>query len=140
LVDAPERVTEIIENYEYTGDCFDNGHSIDNWLIRSNNMCNLFADRIAANGNVPNAGPCGLSLGNTIRNNFAIYPNPSDGYFQITSLNGELYDFKIYNSQGKIQLEGNTASELNLELNPGLYLIHIFNANGQGSIEKIIIY
>ena len=42
-----------IDNYEYLNDCFDNGHSIDNFSQRADELAYLFAMQLIANGNNP---------------------------------------------------------------------------------------
>lgn len=139
LVDGPISVFDIIENYEYTGDCFDNGHSIDNWVLRSNNMANLFAGRIAENGNEPNDGPCALSI-NEEHVILTVYPNPSTGivHFNTVDLNPKLV--QIFNTKGQLILEKTMSNQLQVTLPTGLYFIHLVDERSMKiATQKLII-
>jgi dienelactone hydrolase len=75
--------TDIIENYRYLGNCFDNGHALDNISRRAGNIAELFAQKIASNGNTPRR-ECTLSTDETrIRMHISVYPNPSASLISI---------------------------------------------------------
>lgn len=135
---GPERVVDIIENYEYTGDCFDNGHSIDNWVLRSNAMAELFANRIEANGNTPYAGPCDLSI-EKVERSFQLYPNPSGGEIHLVSegiFNGQI---TIYTLEGKIIDQFQLTALKTISLSKGIYLIQL-QSSDKNYFEKVIVY
>lgn len=138
---GPTRTVEIIENYEYMGDCFDNGHSIDNWLTRSNSMANLFAERIALNGNAPNPGPCNASVPtNSIENlEVRVFPNPSAGIIHIeNNLNMDM-NISVYSMDGKSVFTTEFAtSTISLNLPKGIYLIRVLTHHGQ-VFKKVVI-
>jgi hypothetical protein len=78
LAIAPHYTADIINNYNYTGDCFANGHSIDNLNLRLQHMLNLFSQKIQSNGNVPNANCTSLGIANmTEALELNIFPNPA---------------------------------------------------------------
>lgn len=140
LAEGPVKTVDIIENYEYMNDCFDNGHSIDNWVLRSNNMAELFANRIAENGNFPNSGPCELGIApNEI--NFSIYPNPSTGTVAVWTGQSAEMNLIVYSSDGKLILEKMIFENTELHLSPGIYFVHLFtNKSQQSSTQKLVVY
>lgn len=136
---APIRKVDIIENYEYLNDCFDNGHSIDNWVMRSDSMAALFANRVALNGNSPTSGPCDLAIEpeHLFNQEVIIYPNPSQGTFYLSNVReGDFAD--IYSLEGKlitrIQPQSNTA----YSLPSGAYFIH-YASSAYSTIKKLIV-
>lgn len=137
LVDGPERVSEIIENYEYSNDCFDNGHSIDNWVTRSNNMANLFATRIEDNGNTPTTGPCFASL-TSEEIGLVAYPNPSTGLITLSPTGNEIMNVTIFSSNGSIVKNFNMNSSTEINLLPGIYLLKISNSANY-SVQKLVV-
>lgn len=145
LGSSPTRTVEIIENYEYMGDCLDNGHSIDNWITRSNNMAELYATRVQENGNTPNDGPCFAAINESqLLPSFKIYPNPTDAKFTVKienyNVTGEL---KIYKITGELLLTKTILNsiELEFEFEPGVYLVDI-NSGSKVDIvrQKLIVY
>lgn len=138
LAEAPVRVTDIIENYEYTGDCFDNGHSIDNWLTRSNNMAVLFATRVEENGNIPNPGPCNLSI-EEIKMDLTLFPNPTTGQINFKTNGTETCFVEIYTSEGKLVQSMNFSQNGDVHLNSGIYIVKITSGD-QSEIQKVIVY
>lgn len=140
LADGPERVVNIIENYEYTGDCFDNGHSIDNWLLRSNSMAELFALRVQANGNVPFPGPCDLAISEgTIEPFVSIYPNPSSGLVNFKCVNNATCNVKIYNSAGVHVTTFICNQTTTFPLKAGIYIVEM-QLNNKTQYKKLIVY
>ncbi len=125
LADSPQRVTEIVENYEYLNDCFDNGHSIDNWITRSNSMADLFAIRIDENGNTPNDGPCFMGISSDDLN-VDVFPNPSNGTVQLSYTGNQIATVYVYSSQGDIVYEQNFSGQSTIQLTPGIYFLKIY--------------
>lgn len=138
LPNSPVRTVDIIENYEYMNDCLDNGHSIDNWITRSQNMAELFAARVVLNGNTPGSPPCNLGI--PVQNilNITVYPNPSSGIVKLENLSGEKIDIELYTNDGKRINQGTLQQTLQLELNEGSYILRCFSESGQ-YMEHIII-
>ena len=139
LAESPERTVDIIENYEYMNDCFDNGHSIDNWVLRAQNMADLFAERIAENGNEPNSGPCNLSHDPTAQFNIDFYPNPSNGVLTIRHDFYQNLIIRIYEMDGSLVREFNTPKQKTIELPTGVYNVQISSSNYEMSAFKRLI-
>lgn len=133
LTTPPARKVDIIENYDYLNNCFDNGHSIDNWVTRSDSMALTFANRVAANGNSPTSGPCNLETADFTQNiEINVFPNPNTGQFTITnSPEGSI--IAIYTADGKLISKEGISSKSNFSLNKGLYIIQI---SSEGSVIK----
>jgi pimeloyl-ACP methyl ester carboxylesterase len=83
---AASRVrADIIENYRFLGNCFDNGHAFDAVMLRAATIAELFAGKIAANGNVPRT-ECTLSAGYAgIQMHMSLYPDPSSSLITIVA-------------------------------------------------------
>jgi alpha/beta superfamily hydrolase len=136
----PVRKVEIIENYEYLNDCFDNGHSIDNWVNRSDSMAVLFANRVLSNGNTPTSGPCDLSEPNKDKNEFniKIFPNPGNNEYSILNAPSGSNLF-VYSFDGKLVQKTDLSTNSSFYLSNGLYIIQIRSIDGQVlHIEKLI--
>lgn len=126
---------EIIENSEYLNDCFDNGHSIDNLTIRAQNMSDLFAAQIAANGNIPSES-CLNGLQETlITELIKISPNPVDEILHIQSTTGfQSNTYEILSLTGEVIRRGTLISnqiDLNF-LSKGYYILQL---NGKTSLK-----
>ena len=126
---------EIIENSEYLNDCFDNGHSIDNLTIRAQNMSDLFAAQIAANGNVPSES-CLNGLQETlITELIKISPNPVDEILHVQSTTGfQSNTYEILSLTGEVIRRGTLISnqiDLNF-LSKGYYILQL---NGKTSLK-----
>jgi endonuclease I len=83
------------------------------------------------------AGKTAISLDENL---ISIYPNPSNGTFTIVNSNPE-FSIEIYNLLGQRVFESkviNGISEINTNLNQGIYLVKISDA-AETSIKKIII-
>lgn len=103
---------DIIENYEYLNDCFDNGHSIDNLNLRTQNMANLFANRIAANGNVPSSS-CTNEIGEkeTI-SQIVLYPNPAENSISFKNQHQFIgQNFEIWSLTGIMLMSGKISDQ-----------------------------
>ncbi len=74
---SPQYVTEIVSNYNYMNDCFANGHSIDNVVLRSSNLAGFFSGVISSNGNVPPMNCSLISVPEISQSDFSLYPNPA---------------------------------------------------------------
>lgn len=126
---------EIIENSEYLNDCFDNGHSIDNLTIRAQNMSDLFAAQIAANGNIPSES-CLNGLQETlIIELIKISPNPVDEILHVQSTTGfQSNTYEILSLTGEVIRRGTLMSnqiDLNF-LSKGYYILQL---NGKTSLK-----
>ena len=84
-----------------------------------------------------------LSVNEVLDNNIVIYPNPANSVINITSNNSDIHSFDLYNAIGELML---TKSELNSksitinrnELNSGIYISKITDANGNSVVRNII--
>lgn len=116
---------EIIENYEYMNDCFDNGHSIDNLNLRAQNMADLFATQIAENGNLPSA-TCFNTIEESDLNVIRISPNPSDKSILLQSSKSLINsNYKIISPTGQVFKAGKlSTNEIDISnLSNGYYFL-----------------
>ncbi len=73
-----------------------------------------------------------------------VYPNPSNGIFNLSVNNNNPYDIAIYNIQGKLiysekSNSGNTIKEINLRgMTSGIYLLRVLS-NNKAETSKLII-
>lgn len=122
LPSPPLLTAEIIENYEYNNDCFDNGHSIDNWQQRTQNFCDLFAQRILQNGN---PGPS-CEMGTTNHElSVSVFPNPSSGFITINTPLADNCTIRISDAQGRVVYDQAIKKTLHLFLKNGVYTISV---------------
>lgn len=139
LGDSPVRTVDIIENYEYMNDCFDNGHSIDNWVMRSQNMADLFATRVQENGNVPDDGPCHLNITDLASIDVTIYPNPSNGLVTIANSQNEQLKVEVFTTEGKQIQSFNCKGTHQIKLDQGAYIFHISSESRDKIVFKRVI-
>ena len=74
---------------------------------------------------------------------FNIFPNPGNGYFQLT-WQGSFDSYKVMNTIGQVIkneiIQGQSSMNLDLtEYRTGLYILHMNNSEGQNIIRKLII-
>ncbi len=134
---GPTFTADIVENYEYMNDCLDNGHSVDNPVLRAGNMADLFAQRVADNGNFPGTS-CNIGLQEN-ELPFKVAPNPSEGMIVIESSVSD--GIVIYNSLGKVVYRGKiSAGENKLDLTrmgKGVFMIQL--ESNPGGIIRLVI-
>ena len=72
-----------------------------------------------------------------IRNNIEVYPNPTQGILNIFSNQQEMYDYEIYDSNGKLVQKSKLSNhQINMIQFPsGLYIIVLFNKNSVNTIK-----
>lgn len=127
---APVSQADIINNYSYQNNCPDNGHSIDNRPLRLQNMVDLFATRIASNGNDP-ATNCIVALDQRVESPLIrLYPNPSHDKvtLEVEDLNHQT-KFVLVDAVGRTVFAGELKGgkvELDLGgISPGIYFVHL---------------
>jgi hypothetical protein len=127
---APVFQADIVNNYAYLNNCFSNGHSIDNFSLRVQNMTNLFANKIALSANNPTTN-CTLNKvfsEEKVQKNMLIYPNPASNQINLNvSGNSVGGNYKLFDYTGKLILSDKIISEntiININnLRNGIYLI-----------------
>jgi hypothetical protein len=113
-------VAEIIENFEYQNDCFDNGHSIDNINARLTTLNSSFSEIISNSGNNPLSN-C-ESLVQDIHEASEPFPNPVEHTLYLKNSGVEK---RIFDVQGKLILK-TSDSQINFnQFSSGIYLIKI---------------
>lgn len=134
---GPTFTADIVENYDYTNNCLDNGHSVDDVMLRAGNMATLFAQRVADNGNFP-----GTTCDASLKENelpFKVAPNPSEGMIVVESTVND--GILVYNSLGKLVYRGKiNAGENKLDLTrmgKGVFMIQL-ESNASGIIRLVI--
>ena len=115
-------IADIIENYEYQNDCFDNGHSIDFISTRLNTMNSNFANIISISGNNPSTN-CETFVENE-QQLAAPFPNPVQFILHLPASSERKL---IFNSMGKLISESTEKDIDCCHLQPGLYIIQIGN-------------
>ena len=123
---------DIIENYSYLNNCFSNGHSIDLFALRVQNMTNLFANRIALSINNPQNN-CNPTLNDDLskdEKSFILFPNPATNQLTVFA-NSQLQglSYVVYNIMGESVLKGiihsgNTQIDLS-NLSSGMYFFNV---------------
>lgn len=96
---------DIISNYTFNGNCFSNGHSVDNLALRSNTMLDFFSDRLIREGNT---GPdkCGNTTTQSLKlTPFKCYPNPVENILTIETYQPNL-SYTITDITGKVYASG----------------------------------
>jgi alpha/beta superfamily hydrolase len=139
---APTYTADIVTNYQYMNDCFDNGHSIDNFTLRSQNIANFFAVKIAASGNDP-AFNCLTSIeANDEMNRVSVYPNPATEVIIVRS-NSVIRSYTLIDNTGRAVLSGiANQNSIQIQLNflqSGNYFLEIIDEHGK-AVRRIQKY
>ena len=126
---APVYRSEIIANYEYQNDCFDNGHSLDNPSLRMSQLVDFFSQGIDTAINHPGWSCQAIGIPETdLSAKIKLYPNPV-----IDRLNFRIdasllpLEYVLYSTSGQTILSG-TAKEATQSLSvstlsPGNYYL-----------------
>lgn len=138
LPSPPSYTASIIENFDYLNNCLSNGHSIDNWLVRSQEMADLFAQRIQVNGNTGNASNCAAGMNQLAVSMIQVVPNPSNGSFKLEGEPGTHYNAMIYTVSGQILSKFEFTHSKQLTLETGVYFILLNTEFGTG-VKRVII-
>jgi alpha/beta superfamily hydrolase len=129
---TPVYQADIVNNYQYLNDCTDNGHSIDNFPLRTQNITNFFATQIAATGNTPSS-VCASSIPNIEKAAILLYPNPTQQSFTIQSVTS-IDLLNIYDIHGRRVFNAttlNSTSTINIsQLEPGCYIVECVTTSG----------
>lgn len=83
--------------------------------------------------------PCMVNLDNLENENIHVYPNPSNGHFQIYGLNSGVDNIKVVDAFGKRVLEGNKTQFDLSSFSTGFYNVIITKENKETVIKKISI-
>lgn len=133
---APVYQADIVYNYAYLNNCFSNGHAIDNFNLRVQNVTNLFANKIALSNNNPaaNCTVSAVNMADKTNKGVLIYPNPASNQLNIkVPINSVGESYKLFDYTGKLLLKNKIVSEtisINIEnLNEGIYLICVGDRN-----------
>ncbi len=135
MSNPPVFQADIVANYNYMNNCLSNGHAIDNIALRTQNMVDLFAARIALNGNTPQSNcTVGINQNQAPESSFTLYPNIINATtpLQINSNQPEANYF-IYDALGRLQQFGKihaAQTKVDLQALPqGMYVIRLSNGN-----------
>jgi hypothetical protein len=93
--------------------------------------------------NVPYTDCTGLGVNEQEENLYVLYPNPSNGSFEIEMGNVEDYTVQILDLAGRLQATKSAKTSHmqfdNLSLNYGVYIVHITNEKGISQTIKVLI-
>ncbi|MEI7595206.1 MAG: endonuclease [Bacteroidota bacterium] len=73
---------------------------------------------------------------NNINNNVLVYPNPSNGIVNIVCDGMQIENIQVTDILGQIVLNKNNANSI--ELNKGLYFVHVFTNKGE-AVKRVVI-
>jgi len=83
-----------------------------------------------------NRGPLGIEENTT--NYFSIYPNPTNGVFNINS-NSTITEIAVYNNLGQLLFTSEEKNQVNISsLSQGIYFVKIKDENGQTETKKVV--
>jgi hypothetical protein len=140
---APFYQADIIYNYNYMNDCAANGHSIDNIVLRTQHMADLFSVVIDSSGNVPPMNCSLISVPELSEFDFVLYPNPTKNKVSLQYSKGiQITKILIKDLQGRMISEVNCSSDMPEILfpestNSGMYFLEI--CCDKGRIMKRVI-
>lgn len=140
---APVFQADIVNNYSYLNNCFSNGHSIDNFNLRVQNMTNLFANKIALSSNNPQFN-CSLNYLRPIslsQEKISVYPNPTNHLIHVKVMNALIGNtFRVYDFTGNLVLSEmiiSSQTEIDVKkFSDGVYFICI---EGQANCQRFAI-
>ncbi|MFM7216594.1 MAG: T9SS type A sorting domain-containing protein, partial [Bacteroidota bacterium] len=99
---TPVYRAEIVSNYEYGNDCFDNGHSIDNPALRFSQVLQFFSEGLDTTANHP-PNACSSSSVGAVTEVPAFNVRLSGGYLQLTWSNAPVRQHvAVHGADGKL--------------------------------------
>ncbi len=110
---VPRYQADIVQNYMYLGNCFSNGHSLDNPYNRMQSMVELFAEKVRKSGNNPWQN-CLINseIPHSDSPQLVLYPNPVMAELNIKVPNNLLGTlFQILHISGQVMYIGSLDSE-----------------------------
>ena len=135
---------DVLTNPIYTWylDGIETGGVINGVIIQSGEYTLTVTDDLGCEQS-SSALQANLSFKDIIDNNILVYPNPANKVINITSNNSNIYSFELYNAIGELML---SKSDINSkvmsinrnELNSGIYISKITDANGNAVVRNII--
>lgn len=131
-----KRKIDVTENYAYLNNCFSNGHSIDNVVLRTQNMAELFAQRLVSIGNTPTQG-CQLHAATES----VQLPEVLLNQHQLVILSAEHFtQLTIHDALGRIVQSGKVCGnhfELSHEIKSGNYVIELVTDAGKRYTKRL---
>lgn len=111
-VSAPVYRAEIVNNFEYLNDCFDNGHSVDNIAQRTAEVADFFSQGIDTSFNHTGWSCQAIGVAESpIKGRVDLFPNPSlDEVFLQTAPELLPLEYTLYSGSGKIVRQGVAAT------------------------------
>ncbi|MFM9007828.1 MAG: T9SS type A sorting domain-containing protein, partial [Bacteroidota bacterium] len=137
---APVIRSEIVYNYEYGNDCFDNGHSIDNTVLRFSQVLQFFSEGIDTTSNHP-PNACSSSSVNTLVDEPLLNVAVSGGYLQLVwSGTPVRQQVVIFSSDGSKAAERYTESNsASFDVSGWAAGVYIVRLAGSGLSRKVVI-
>lgn len=133
---APLFLADIVYNYNYMNDCIANGHSIDNVLLRSQHMAELFSLVIDSSGNIPPMNCNVISVSEISEIDVVVYPNPTNSKLYIDHDPGlQIQKICLRDILGKeLFTEKNNKNQLEINLpdkiQSGIYFLEVSFSTG----------
>jgi hypothetical protein len=87
--------------------------------------------------------PCsGVNEINNDEITFNVFPNPNNGTFTVLNSSANAGDIAVYDAQGRVlqtvRLNGGAQSQLTIDV-AGIYMIRMIDANGNTSVQQVIV-
>jgi acetyl esterase/lipase len=132
---APVYLADIISNYEYTNDCFDNGHSVDDLPLRTSRIVDFFSQGIDTAANHTGWSCSVIGVPETdFETKIRLFPNPVSDRLEIAADVSLLpLEYVVYSAVGQAVLSGALKEPLQTVpvslLTPGNYFIRFTGYN-----------
>ena len=136
--------TDVLTNPSYTWylDGIETGGVINGVIMQSGEYTLTVTDDLGCEQSSL-ALQANLSVNEVANNDIVIYPNPANSVINITSNNSDINSFDLYNAIGELMF---TKSNINSkvmrinrnDLNSGIYISKITDANGNAVVRNII--
>lgn len=136
--------TDVLTNPSYTWylDGIETGGVINGVIMQSGEYTLSVTDDLGCEQSSL-ALQANLSVNEVANNDIVIYPNPANSVINITSNNSDINSFDLYNAIGELMF---TKSNINSkvmrinrnDLNSGIYISKITDANGNAVVRNII--
>jgi hypothetical protein len=112
---APVYRSEIVYNYEYLNDCFDNGHSVDNIAQRTAEVADFFSQGIDTASNHPGWSCQFIGVNEPeLPVHIRVFPNPASDRLQV-DVGAEVLplEFTLYAAEGQALVSGTVRESIN---------------------------
>ncbi len=113
------------------------GTELAGQFVPSISRFHYFEPKPASNGGGGNGGGGTTGIQNAEADEWLVYPNPSRGEIRFSKAAAKA---ELYSADGRLLVQELHTESLQLDLAGGIYMLHLLDAQGKRSIQKVLFY